>query len=457
VSIIENGELFLTQKKLIAKKVFPGVYHCFALSDDHQLFAWGDNTYGQTGCKKGLRALTPYTVKIDDLARGEYPYEVVCGLKHSLCLTNQGRVFVTGSNDRGQLGLNQNSDLDSFALLSLPELFDNEVVVLIKAGYEHSIIFTSSGRIFTWGDNRNHQLGIDNANQMLPRPQLLELPLDANEWITDLATGWNHNIVLTSEHRIMGWGENQFGQLGPRKTKLPSVLTLMQLYHDEFPEKIIATCNQTMIIMNTHRYFACGNNEGFRLGSKQKLNIFPKFTIDHIYTDGDYRCMPRFKQTLWQRLFKPQIRRKEYLTMLTSNVKVTIGVTNLGLVYVWGTVNGFKSLIKHNLLFFLRRLIHFPYALFNFRKPLAVRLPNLLSDEKINQVQCTRDSCFFLSNQGRVYAIHSSFGWDPNNYLEQNLVSSLGLMHQPDIDYSKKKGWLPLNHNQENPSTQNNS
>jgi hypothetical protein len=29
-----------------------------------------------------------------------------------------------------------------------------------------------------------------------------------------------------------------------------------------------------MIIMNTHRYFACGNNDGHRLGSKKKLDFF---------------------------------------------------------------------------------------------------------------------------------------------------------------------------------------
>jgi alpha-tubulin suppressor-like RCC1 family protein len=444
----------LTKKNLVFTKVFTGVYHSFALNDKHELFAWGDNSSGQTGYKKGFKQITPYVVIVDALSKDEYVTEFACGLKHSLCLTNQGRVFVSGSNEMGQLGLNQSDDLDSFTLLTIPELFVNEVVVQVKAGYQHSVVFTSSGRIFTWGGNRNYQLGIDSTIQMINRPQLLELPLDGNEWITDLATGWDHTIVLTSENKIIGWGDNQFGQLGPRKNKLPNVINPMKLYHDEFPEKIFASCNQTMIIMNTHRYFACGNNDGHRLGSKKKLDFFRASTIDDIHMDGDYYCIPRIKQTLWQRVFKPQIRRKEHLTMLTSNVNVTIGLTNLGLVYAWGTVNGLKSLVKKNLLFKFWKFVHLPYSLYNSSKPLLISLTKLLPNEKVSRVQCTRDSCFFLSNLGRVYAIHSSFGYNPGNYLNANLVSSLGLTHKLDIYYSKKKGWLPSIQNQISNSTQ---
>lgn len=454
-------------------KVFPGVNHCFALNDNHELFAWGDNSFGQTGYEKGFTLQTPIKIDIHHWAMDEHTIQVACGLKHSLCLTNKGRVFVAGSNELGQLGLLYNIDISSFTLLAFPELFKDETIVQIRAGHYHSVALTSTGRIFTWGSNQESQLG--SEAKIIETKRLIELylPLDSNEWITDLSVGWNHNIALTNEHRIIGWGHFEFGQLGPRELSHPQIISITDCYQDEYPVKIFASCNQTMIIMNTNRYFAFGNNRFYQLGSKNRgflykfFSFHPRgFLLLKEYANGE--IISRFKNTLWNKIFYPHWRRKEYLTMVTSSGSLTIGLSNLGLIYVWGKVGAFKNImIQHAAAKFIRFVYqniiinnvfsnqylyvghkHIGYII---SKPMGIQLPDLLPNEKIEQVQCGDNSCFFMSNQGRVFAIDTSFDTtkriDSSAFAykgkdEPKFISPLGLSGKPSSYLRAKMGWL---------------
>lgn len=454
-------------------KVFPGVNHCFALNDNHQLFAWGDNSFGQTGYEKGLTLQTPYLIDIHHLAKDEYTTHVACGLKHSLCLTNKGRVFVAGSNELGQLGLLDSSDTNSFTPLTFPELFQDETIVQIKAGHYHSVALTSTGRIFTWGSNQESQLGMEAKIIETKRLIELYLPLNSDEWITDLSVGWNHNIVLTNEHRVIGWGHFEFGQLGLRELSHPQIISITDCYQDEYPVKIFASCNQTMIIMNTNRYFAFGNNQFYQLGSKNRGPFYKFFSSYSRWSSllkeyANAQIISRFKNTIWNKIFYPHWRRKEYLTMVTSSGSLTIGLSNLGLIYVWGKVGAFKNImIQHAAAKFIRFVyqninqnnifsnqylfVEHKHIGYIISKPMGIHLPDLLPNEKMEHVQCGDTSCFFMSNQGRVFAIDTSFyttkGIDSSAYAykrkdEPKFISPLGLSGNPSSYLRAKMGWL---------------
>ena len=78
---------------------------------------------------------------------------------HCVCCTTQGRVFSWGWNDRGQLGNDTNDD--SPLPIEITAQIPSEAgrVMSVHAGYNHSLCCTDQGRVFTWGCNDKGQLG----------------------------------------------------------------------------------------------------------------------------------------------------------------------------------------------------------------------------------------------------------------------------------------------------------
>ena len=82
--------------------------------------------------------------------------KISTGARHSLVLCNNGQLYCFGDNSDGQCcGLEK--------IVTVPTLirFDDsdEVIVDIKAGFNHSIAKGKTGKIYVWGDSAWDKLG----------------------------------------------------------------------------------------------------------------------------------------------------------------------------------------------------------------------------------------------------------------------------------------------------------
>ena len=82
--------------------------------------------------------------------------KVSCGTNHAVALTNQGEVYVWGTNSRGQLGMPEITE-DSNAVLTV---FTD--VIDIGADGDYTIIIKNDGTAWSFGYNYYGQLGIGN-------------------------------------------------------------------------------------------------------------------------------------------------------------------------------------------------------------------------------------------------------------------------------------------------------
>ena len=74
--------------------------------------------------------------------------KVSCGNFHALLLTENGKVYATGSNESGQLGVgNKKSSVVPVKLIML----DSSLIVDIAAG-QHSGAVSAKGELFLWGE-----------------------------------------------------------------------------------------------------------------------------------------------------------------------------------------------------------------------------------------------------------------------------------------------------------------
>ena len=91
---------------------------------------------------------------------GQIVRMISAGVNHTLAITDRGDLFSWGSDRFGQLGYGGSDAGKGSFIPKKVENLKKSVVVAIAAGDSHSVCFTDSGEIYTWGCNKEGQLGI---------------------------------------------------------------------------------------------------------------------------------------------------------------------------------------------------------------------------------------------------------------------------------------------------------
>jgi alpha-tubulin suppressor-like RCC1 family protein len=87
----------------------------------------------------------------------------------------------------------------------------NQFVRKVAAGDLHAIVVTGSGSVWSWGHNSDGQLGLgDTIRRSVPHL----IPSLATSVVVAVAAGARHSLVLTSGGQVWAFGNNQRGQLG---------------------------------------------------------------------------------------------------------------------------------------------------------------------------------------------------------------------------------------------------
>ncbi len=92
----------------------------------------------------------------------------------------------------------------------IPELAGRDVA-RTACGLHHTVFLTGDGKIFVCGNNENGQLGLKDTRSRYS-PTLLEECKD--RFFTDVACGYYHTLVLTDHGETFAFGRNDKGQLG---------------------------------------------------------------------------------------------------------------------------------------------------------------------------------------------------------------------------------------------------
>ncbi|KAL9657247.1 hypothetical protein ABK040_011469 [Willaertia magna] len=82
----------------------------------------------------------------------------------------------------------------------------------LSCGYDFFILLTSDGEIYSWGKNSFSQLGYVTLNENIVKTPF-KISLD-DKIIEKISCGSIHTIILTTEHELYGFGDNEEGQLG---------------------------------------------------------------------------------------------------------------------------------------------------------------------------------------------------------------------------------------------------
>ena len=122
--------------------------HSLALTESGEVFSWGDGDYGKLG--HGNSSTQKYPRLIQSLG-GKFIQHISAGYRHSAAVTQDGDVFTWGEGDYGKLGHGDSNGR------SVPtQVRDLSHVGQVVCGSSHTLVVSQDGRTvwsFGGGDN----------------------------------------------------------------------------------------------------------------------------------------------------------------------------------------------------------------------------------------------------------------------------------------------------------------
>lgn len=213
----------LQGKTIIA--IAAGLQHSLALSSEGKIYAWGSGSTGQLGDGSTSSSSSPVEVDMTGALAGKTVIAIAAGYVHNLALTDEGQVYSWGNGNYGQLG-NGTGGYDfatSLVPVKVGGALIGKIVTQIAAGYFQSSVLTGDGKIYSWGSNYGSALGNGSTtNANVPVATVMDGVL-AGKTVTAVAIGGLHGLALDSDGKVYSWGDNAFGQHGDGGTTSSSV------------------------------------------------------------------------------------------------------------------------------------------------------------------------------------------------------------------------------------------
>jgi alpha-tubulin suppressor-like RCC1 family protein len=111
---------------------------------------------------------------------GEKVILVACGRESSLVATNRGSLYAFGSNSRSQLGIEtSDSTLNQLQPAKIEHL-KGKKWKQIAMGAEHACALTDEGIVYVWGSNEDGQCGQIRKHDTVKTPRELRIEYAVN-------------------------------------------------------------------------------------------------------------------------------------------------------------------------------------------------------------------------------------------------------------------------------------
>lgn len=252
-----------------------GEGHTVALTSSGIVFTWGDSRFGQLGCGSFDPLYHPTPVEVS----GQKVCAVAAGDHHSLALLTNGSVLAWGRGKFTGLALPETeADIEDFFTPRVIEALNSVRIRSICASGGLSAAVSTTGLVYTWGNNRKGQCGQGHTSHVhLPvvvdslrdgtfnssHPSMRYNPLQHSR-IVQLSCSRNHCLAVSSTRRVFSWGDNSYGQLG--HGDLRNRLTPTHIHNLEHVGicEAVASNRSSFVLTNLHEILVFGSSNSIQ-------------------------------------------------------------------------------------------------------------------------------------------------------------------------------------------------
>ncbi|KAJ3012719.1 Regulator of chromosome condensation [Thoreauomyces humboldtii] len=268
---------YFDDKKIV--HVRAGGLHSLALGADGKLYSWGCNDDMALG-RPGLGNEPGQVVGLDD----KIIVDMACGDSISVALTSLGEVYCWGTfrNSSGPFGF-----YGDIKLQPVPYLMKEVKNVLdIACGNNHVVCQQYGGKIYTWGDGDQGQLGHkimprqSKASCLVPRsvtfyPSALHVPgskIRVSRHYERVYCGGYCTFLVHESQAVFTYGLNNHGQLGLGTDDTPIYEPRRVEGYDESSRlrAIAGGEHHTLLVDGSGSVYAFGRGEDGQLGLPDK-------------------------------------------------------------------------------------------------------------------------------------------------------------------------------------------
>ncbi|XP_058465564.1 probable E3 ubiquitin-protein ligase HERC2 [Malaya genurostris] len=184
-----------------------GSAHSACITSQGHVLTWGKGRYGRLGHGDSEDQLQP---KLVEALLGYRAIDIACGSgdAQTLCITDDDNVYSWGDGDYGKLG---RGGSDGCKIPMKIESLAGLGVVKVECGSQFSVALTRSGSVYTWGKGDYHRLGHGNTDHVRRPKKVAALQ---GKKIISIATGSLHCVACSDSGEVFTWGDNDEGQLG---------------------------------------------------------------------------------------------------------------------------------------------------------------------------------------------------------------------------------------------------
>lgn len=204
------------------KYVECGGYHNLAISDNCEMYLWGRGDVNQLGIpfkqlyhdEHGYVALNP--LKLESI-----PKKIkggACGEAHTLVLDEEGSIYTFGWGEDGQLGIipTESEGIKYNGVTQINFLFPSSIIK-VAAGLIFSVCLTENGEVYVWGSGDKGQFGREIDDEFISSPQKMDL-----EKVVDVVCGESRVICVTENGDVYAWGLGRAGHFSPAIHQFPT-------------------------------------------------------------------------------------------------------------------------------------------------------------------------------------------------------------------------------------------
>lgn len=273
--------LFQSEKEI--KKVATGRFHTVILYRDGTVSAFGTNEHGMLGQGNTTiyNQITPIPVKNEtgsDILR--YVQDISVGYNHTIALLQDGRVISWGNNSDGELGTGNKTTS------SLPKYVKDPngtgVLMNISSIYtsvDMSIAFGKDGTIYVWGENENGQLGIPDTENLIPKT----FPHFKKQDMKQINFNLYNGFAQKQDGTYISWGRNTYGEIGDNGNTDVFVPKETEVIRGKQVKKIVNGQYYAVALLEDGSLLSWGRNNYGQLGNGTFVNAKKPVSIKNEY------------------------------------------------------------------------------------------------------------------------------------------------------------------------------
>lgn len=257
------------------------------------------------------------------------------------------KLFVLGSNASGQLGLGHEDDVSSPTLVDLPDALQQDEIVKIASGGNHTLLLTASGALYAAGNN------IDGIC-LLPRQQQFWLKFTKADLVDKIklcAATWISTILVTEDDRILTIGRGQRGELGLGQGKIRNSSLVRVNLLVPTGERIVsvsASMSHAVVVLSNGDVHAWGNGRQGQCGSAHEGTVWEptlvgelSFPIESAVCGKDFTALIPKEKSNNMTILRGGKRDRDRFDVKSAPLKVPSATKST--VATWGSILGINE------------------------------------------------------------------------------------------------------------------